>query len=415
MRKWIFIIIGSLFGLLLCFLAIPFILNPFVKDAVPQDDSDIRPLTLNIPDADNAYFDLQKAAAVYATDTNVKDKNIELQLSKNAEALKLFANASTKKYYQPPAYAQPETINFNTELPHLNVLRNIAILRKEEAVRALEHGNGSEALNISLQSIKVGKMMQESQAAPMITLAGVAVANIGHEATQQILADERAATYGLSTVALHPEKYEPDAKKRDLTFRAEYQEIATMLDAHDYFGSTGLIAKASHFIFWYKPVETHNMIVDLGRYWITGSQNCKNIDRRADEPVPHQTEVAKKIPTQEWLFYPQLYLTPNALGNLVYSYGAVGPGIQIKQCQSTLQARNLAIAFALHAYKETNGNFPTSLDQLVPKYIESIPVDPFTEQAPKYSVKDRTIYSETYESGKEKITPLNLPTRIYHF
>jgi hypothetical protein len=408
MRKWIFIGIGSLVGLIICFLAIPFILNPFVKDAARQDDSDICPLTLAIPDADNAYFDLQKAAEVYATDTNIRDKNTELQLSKNAATLKLFADASTKKYYQEPEYARPDTIRLGMELPKLNVLRNIAVLKEKEAVQMLVQGNSTEAINTALEDIKIGKLLQDSQADPMTILNGIAIARIGNEAMQQILADKQISTYNFSTNALRMEKYEPDAKKRDLAFRVNYQTMASIFDGHN-LGLEGLDEKASHLIFWYRPVETHNMFADFNRYQIAQSKDCKNIDERAARPSPYTIESNK-------LFQPTLYITPNAIGKILYSVIAYSDlGIQIKQCQSTLQARNLAIAFALHAYKETNGNFPASLDQLVPKYIESIPVDPFTEQAPKYSIKDRTIYSETYESGKEKITPLNLPTRIYHF
>lgn len=54
------------------------------------------------------------------------------------------------------------------------------------------------------------------------------------------------------------------------------------------------------------------------------------------------------------------------------------------------QARQIAkIEMALRNYSETNqGKLPESLDQLVPKYFDKVPVDPATNQPIKYAVTD---------------------------
>ncbi len=45
---------------------------------------------------------------------------------------------------------------------------------------------------------------------------------------------------------------------------------------------------------------------------------------------------------------------------------------------------NLILAFCLTAYRLENYAFPEKLDQLVPKYLNSIPDDLFSEKSPIY-------------------------------
>lgn len=403
MLKWIFIVLGSFFGLILLFLAIPFVLNPFVQDADLQDDTSIRALTLDIPEAENAFFLGEKATDAYVQ-SDTDDKDAELAL--NTVALELFAVASTKKYYQQPEFSRPETIQILTELPSLNKLRYLGVLKQKEALLAHEQGDGTQAIKIALQNVKLGKLMQETQGPLMTMLVGIAISNLGHETLQDILASPTVSSHNFAT-AFNIEKYEPDATKNDLPFRSEYQSMRSMLNMPS-MGDT-LSAKASNLMFWYKPNETHNMFVDLGTYWIDNTyKGCKDVDERPKDGFPHMGVFDQG--GSDILFLSRVYLTPNVVGKLLYSVVAASlNSANVKQCQSALQARNLAIAYALHAYRQDNGVFPGSLDQLVPQYIKSIPLDPFTEEIPMYSLQDRTVYSETYDIAKPD------KTRVYHF
>ena len=46
--------------------------------------------------------------------------------------------------------------------------------------------------------------------------------------------------------------------------------------------------------------------------------------------------------------------------------------------------RNLQIAFALGAYRRTEGKYPKTLDELAPKYLAQIPNDYFTDKPIRY-------------------------------
>lgn len=57
--------------------------------------------------------------------------------------------------------------------------------------------------------------------------------------------------------------------------------------------------------------------------------------------------------------------------------------------RSEQEQRNLHLAFALAAYHHDTGHYPDSLDKLVPKYLESIPNDLFTDKPLRYRLTDK--------------------------
>ncbi len=75
--------------------------------------------------------------------------------------------------------------------------------------------------------------------------------------------------------------------------------------------------------------------------------------------------------------------TPEAKGKICGEllFGLIYPPIakyQIAADRADQQERNLHLAFALAAYRSDHKAYPKSLDALVPKYMEKVPVDLFT-------------------------------------
>jgi hypothetical protein len=48
---------------------------------------------------------------------------------------------------------------------------------------------------------------------------------------------------------------------------------------------------------------------------------------------------------------------------------------------------------ALKCYKLEHGDLPDSLEQLVPDYIKTVPLDPFDEKPIRYSKEKKMLYS----------------------
>jgi hypothetical protein len=59
--------------------------------------------------------------------------------------------------------------------------------------------------------------------------------------------------------------------------------------------------------------------------------------------------------------------------------------------ESCIKARTLAIDMALYSFNEQNGQLPNTLEELVPKYFDSLPEDPYGEGPFQYRLKDNQV------------------------
>jgi hypothetical protein len=68
-----------------------------------------------------------------------------------------------------------------------------------------------------------------------------------------------------------------------------------------------------------------------------------------------------------------------------------------------VRAQQAIIGVALNKYKNENGNFPDQLDALAPKFLELLPLDPFSNQSYVYETQDNgyTLYSFGTDGGDD--------------
>jgi len=80
----------------------------------------------------------------------------------------------------------------------------------------------------------------------------------------------------------------------------------------------------------------------------------------------------------------------------------------VMQCET--RCRLAETAFALKRYKQENGSYPETLEQLQPKFLKAIPVDPFSGQSLLYLNKQgRTVVYSVGEDGlDDDAAPLSL-------
>ncbi|GMV93317.1 MAG: hypothetical protein AMXMBFR82_30950 [Candidatus Hydrogenedentota bacterium] len=72
-------------------------------------------------------------------------------------------------------------------------------------------------------------------------------------------------------------------------------------------------------------------------------------------------------------------------------------------------ARTILVTVALERYRETYDALPQTLDELVPEFIDAIPLDPFDGQALRYIVSDQdyAIYSVAFDRVDDGGAPLD--------
>ena len=68
-------------------------------------------------------------------------------------------------------------------------------------------------------------------------------------------------------------------------------------------------------------------------------------------------------------------------------------GVIYKKCDEDFQISVNQILLAIKAYRLDHGDHPSSLDELVPRYLSSVPSDPFGDQQIRYDNSKKILYS----------------------
>jgi hypothetical protein len=107
---------------------------------------------------------------------------------------------------------------------------------------------------------------------------------------------------------------------------------------------------------------------------------------------------------------------PNPLGNCLLHYSVPGlGGVDSKRLNIKVDHRAALLLVALRRYRNKYGNYPAKLAELVPEFMDKVPVDPYDGAPMRYSAKKLIVYSvgeDLLDSGGSKIM---LPgKREYH-
>ena len=84
----------------------------------------------------------------------------------------------------------------------------------------------------------------------------------------------------------------------------------------------------------------------------------------------------------------------NKVGRIIHDWHTLTlhRALEIK-CRENMEAGLTRLLLALKCYKIDNGELPDSLDELVPEYIDKIPIDDFDGKPLRYSKQKKIVYS----------------------
>ena len=388
------------------FLALPYILAPFGKDIPPIDDTDLQLQQINVPDGENAYFDLTKLENnVYETKEVIDylegkawdDKQVEDILAKNEQSLIYFTNAVAKPKFQNPISANPDNIKPGMEMPAMKDWRAISRIAALKALYLNNAGHSLEGLLESSKLLVLGQMIQDSQLSLLEYLIAVNMKNLGLETMQKILS---ASNLPLEIYTGYSQALE-DFKQNEAglinALKVEYlnisyrfsdeQIIESLLSDSEINISESQIRRRIHNNFYFQPNQTKKLAIEHFRNQISKISTPCNL-----------TDSSKKCDICDNPIL--IYFTENAVGKILFSIIAVDlVGTREKVCQENFLISATQLMFAMKTYKITTGQLPEKLEDLVPKYITKIPQDSFSDEPIKYSANKKIIYSV----GKDKI------------
>lgn len=383
------------------------------KDIAPIDDSDLRLPVVVVADKDNAYFDLIKLNKVMYYPEDKKqiiadmvagkawDQKLAQELiSKNAEAFKYFADAEGKPRYQNPLSANPKDINFEMKLPSLNSFRNMALLSVVRSIYFSKQGKDKEAIKEALRPVTIGQKIQNSQATLIEYLVALAMKGIGFQATQKTLVTSKLKSEDLKKYTQELNQYYKNEEGLAAALKVEYHSstsaldlIAVGLSVRDQ-ETLGLVGKSLGVLpnwgidYYFQLNKTKLLFANFLRSQIGDvNRSCRDAHGFSTKKLDVSSfEEVKKV--------------ENAIGIILSDVAAEGLGATLaKKCREDTLVGATQTLFAIKAFKNDTKKYPIVLSELVPKYLDVVPEDPFDGKPLKYSPIKKIIYSV----GEDKV------------
>lgn len=412
-KKWIkgiVITIVSLVVLNYTFFYLPHVLNIFTKDIPPPEYSDLKLEKIVIADSDNAYFDLQKIENVLyypeeasttitdmASGKNWNDNLAEEMVSKNTQTFEYLKQALNKPKFQYPQFADPETISAKS-LPTSDYSRKIAKLESIKILYLLKQNKNEEAFNEAFLLLSFGQKIGNSQGNLLNYLIAVSIKNMAIEDIQKIINVSDFTSEELKRYSNNLNEYKNDNQNLATTLKIENYYLINNFtnlskDINSGLKNTNLPFNSkreeANAVYYFKIEKIKQIIIDDTRNKITF----------LNEPY------SKEFPENEnflifnnekgillTLAFIKGYFTENFVGKLLL--GAVqGPYSQTRRRSVELPIGATQLIMSIRAFKNDTSTLPNNLNELVPKYISSIPLDPYDKQPLRYSKEKKIIYS----------------------
>lgn len=361
-------------------------------DEPPPKDGDLRLKRLDISDEENAfhYTNLTSEDIYYPEDDEKRDLVYEMEawkrwdkelaiemLAKNQKVFDCFEKAISSKYFQVP-----EIEHMNSPMPYLPKWRTAAHLGKLRALHLVKAGKEQEALDEAMKIIKFGHMAEDSRGAMMTFLVGSAIKKIGHSTFRSVLNETTLQPEILKSYIEKLSEYEFNKRGLVNSLKTEYSVISRSIDLMVLGELESSGRKKIRNRYSFKPNATRRIFAEAVRDIIENVG--RDYDKRKDiTAMSFYAECTKGGP-----------LSRNAAGKIAALMLAESL-IRVEQKWFNNEATFLVtqVLIALKCYKLEHGQLPDSLNELVPKYIDQIPEDPYDGKPFKYSKKEKIVYS----------------------
>lgn len=428
-------ILLALLGLIYSFY--PQILSLLWGGDIPAPNTDDLKLeTILVPENDNSYYDLlpliplldgsggSDPMIAYANDILIGSRSwdktyVENLLSQDSQVLEYFDSAARKSKFQDPYYANSKAFNVTPQTSgrprQFALVRRVAQVVSVRSEYLSRQGKYQEAMDEAIKLLKIGRQLEDSQSDLVTLLVGYDVKNMGCRRIIQLSQFINIPSDLLVYYANELDKYraKPENFKRvligeylgyaytiDTLAQGNIEEVGWGADPDE--GEGGMIAsnKIKQLVgsrFYFKPNKTKEMFASATRTEISNAFKLYGDIEGID---------IKAIPVE----YPLILITENVIGKLLYSLMGSSHELAIyKMHELNFELEAVKTILALKAYKQSNGDLPESLSDLVPKYLNSVPKDPIDGKDIKYSKSKKIVYSvgqDLKNTGGSDIDPL---------
>jgi hypothetical protein len=408
--RTIALVSGALLALAL--LALPCFVALHRRDAAAPDDGDLRIAAAPTDSAGNGFVQFAAAAATAQLPKGVDawkrfhafragedaDRDwISDLVARNAPAIEL-----VREGIAAPACALPLPDRANdARVQTMFRLQQVVALAGAQARLLLGEGRAPEAIELASLGLRVGKRVS---AADNLDLFGIYRANA--YLTVSLLDLEHAVRAARVT----PEASRELARVLEATrwrasdwqraFASEYGQLAAAFAGVE-------SAPVGWPLTWlppayrWQPYRTVAMLADSVRHQLRKSaQFCADagLVRGSAPPLPYSTLFA-----------------PNAVGRIVIEQieSRNFDEIQLTRCQLETHVSLVEVLAAVKAYSDARGRLPDRLEELVPDYLDALPLDRYDGAPLRYAPSERAVYSvgDDFVAARATAAPSALDNR----
>jgi hypothetical protein len=397
------------------------------RDCPQPDTSDLVIERLSLPDVENAYtyFNAATNSLFWPTNASIVVRDILREKERDDEhdefAGDLIDNNDKtieiiKKGLDCRMCQAPEIKTYYDTVSYLSLWRRVGQIMALRAMSERQTGQFTLSTQSCADLLKFGGMIQANAEDLVQYLVGVAVVALGFEQCRQL-----AYTPGVEEALLRELSDQiGQLGSFDLglirSFKAEYKTMARLIDdvkegkinydkpsASNKENISPYIKKHGLPSFMFQPNKTKYLSANHFRILI----NNASLPYSKMKPI----DLSKNELNIEGKSTLSLMMNGNVLGKILG--GLVLPnlsGILENKCKVECSAAATRLILACKAYKIRMNELPDSLESLVPKYINSIPLDPYDGQPFKYSKSKAIVYSvgkDLKDSGGSTELPAN--------
>ncbi len=369
---------------------------------------------IEIPKEENAFYPLSQASEkiylpkdkekseLFTKMTDGEKWNSELAeelIKNNEEVFGYFEKALELPYFQIPEFQDPKNIGAETIIPDFSGFRNIAKLNSIKANYLLTQGKEKEALDLIVKTIKMGQMIEDSPRPVLISyLVGMVIKETGLQRLRIMIPNLTLSPEMLKNYVAELEQFQANEEGLIKAMKMEYISFTNTKSKIDaaFAGKASKqeleklgmeetsfeIRAATELNYLYKPNQTQRIFAEYYRNFVNDTnKNCGEVKLfEVKSLAPHS-----KI---------RMLFTENVIGKIFHDIVAVSfSGLFNKKCLEDFSVIGTQSLIAIKAYQIETGKIPSSLDELVPKYLSKVPKDPFDGKLIKYSSEKKIIYS----------------------
>ena len=398
---WIFGGFALLFALMICGL---------IADEPPPDLSDLRVTFKHPSEEQNAYALLSKLSASLPPEpeentseerhfshifpADVKEQVAWDQGVVSSVLARYPAGLAdqVRSTLDAPESEAPEIKSFSDSIPEIGRFRSLARVITWQAERAWHGGDHMAAFELNLLALKLGHRISQSRG-PIITvltgtmIEGIALAAIQRHADSQSISPEVLSHYleQIGQYAIQPEDYHTAYKLETVVFANTARNL----------GGSDLAA------FFDAKKTPMGSVAALPGLWQSNrtvrwhAEFIRGVISETDSGIPSHSFAAhvrlmEHIDGVGWPRRLQNISGRAMLAALVPSIGQVNTTCH--RTRARLRLTEVYLALRLY-HQENNMALPASLEELVPRFLPTLPLDPFDEKPLKYSRALSTIWS----------------------